>query len=585
MRTRFQSLRLWLMDDSMDRNRTGAAGRRSVMHLRAIILTTLLALTVAGCASVNADNGGPDAASPFAASSREKTQGAIRAVLDGKEAMPSRDELISFYAEREYRPVWTGSYKARARAARVAFTLAHAERQGLRRSDYPDASSRANAHPEPGAEAAHYDLILTRSLLAYAHDVRLGRLAPDAVFHDVKLPARHFDAVAALTAALDDHHFDAFMDSLPPPEAQYQRLVKALAHYRSVEARGGWKHLSARTATRARLARRLADEDPALAKLAHPSDDEVKYALRRFQARHGLKPDGKVGQATLDALNVPVGARVKTIIADLERWRWMPREIPSTYIRVNVPDQSVAFIRNGKVILTSKAVIGRRDNTTPILITHVKAVIANPYWDIPDDISAKALVPRLRRNARYLKTRDMVLVNGPPGDPYGTKVDWRKVTGDVLPYQIRELPGPKNALGKVMLDMPNVFYVYLHDTPAKNLFTLSDRERSHGCVRVEKIDQLAALVLAGSDADPKAALKTAFASGKTQRLALAKPLPVFMDYWTATAHANGTVDFRPDLYRRDKILVARLEGKPRPPPLPSAAPAQTGPGDDADIGP
>ena len=135
MRTRFQSLRLWLMDDSMDRNRTGAAERRSVMHLRAIILTTLLALTVAGCASVNAVNGGPDAASPFAASSREKTQGAIRAVLEGKEAMPSRDELISFYAEREYRPVWTGSYKARARAARVAFTLAHAERQGLRRSD------------------------------------------------------------------------------------------------------------------------------------------------------------------------------------------------------------------------------------------------------------------------------------------------------------------------------------------------------------------------------------------------------------------------------------------------------------------
>ncbi len=158
MRTRFQSLMLWFMDDSMDRFRTGAAKRRSVMHFTAITLTTLLALMVAGCANVNGDNVGPDAASPFAASSREKTQGAIRAVLEGKEPMPSRDELISFYAEREYRPVWTGSYKARARAARVAFTLAHAERQGLRRGDYPDASSRANAHPEPGRRSRAYTI-------------------------------------------------------------------------------------------------------------------------------------------------------------------------------------------------------------------------------------------------------------------------------------------------------------------------------------------------------------------------------------------------------------------------------------------
>jgi murein L,D-transpeptidase YcbB/YkuD len=336
--------------------------------------------------------------------------------------------------------------------------------------------------------------------------------------------------------------------------------------------------------TRARLAKRLGYEDPVVARLAHPTAAEMKYALMHFQKRHGLQADGRMGPNTLRALNVPVSVRIKTIIANLERWRWMPRHLPPIYVRVNVPDQSVSFVKNGKSVLTSKAVIGRRDNTTPILITKVRAVIVNPYWDIPDDISAKALVPKMLRHKGYLKTRHMVLVNGPPGDPYGIKVNWHVVTGNALPYQIRELPGPKNALGRFMLDMPNKYYVYLHDTPAKRLFKLSNRERSHGCVRVDKIKQLAAMVLAGTVLHPQKVLDKKLATGKTQRLKLMVPMPVYMDYWTAEADKNGAVSFSPDLYRRDRIMVARLEGAKPPPPLPKL-PALESADNDGDIGP
>ncbi len=523
--------------------------------------------------------GGADGLAPDLTPSQAAAGRAILKLLAAAPATPLAQQVTAFYTARGFKPVWTGSDKAAARAVPVRFVLSHAARQGLRSADYPLAAKGA----QPGTDPVVDDVTLTTSLFEYAQDVRDGRVAPGAVYNDVKLPARDFDPGPALAAALKDDKLNSFLAALPPPHPQYKRLVAALAHYHAIAARGGWQTLSAKKLTPARLAKRLALEDGALAANAHPSAADVRKALMRFQERHGLKADGNVGSATLKALNEPVSDRIGQIDANMERWRWMPRAFAKTYIRVDVPEQSVEFVRDGKVVLHSRAVIGRPDNTTPILVTRVEAVIANPYWDIPDDISIQALVPHLRHNANYLKTRDMVLVNGPPGDPYGAKIDWRKVTGDALPYQIREEPGPHNALGKIMLDMPNEFYVYLHDTPARHLFTLEDRDRSHGCVRVQKIGKLAELVLAGTDAKPDKALTAALKTKKTQRLALPEPLPVYMDYWTASAEANGTVVFRSDIYDRDKPLIARLAGEVAPPKptLRSAALASA----DGDIGP
>lgn len=549
-------------------------------RLRAVTLVCALGLVGAGCTT--AGHGGMASLTPFHAQHTATTRTALHKMLVAGAATPLQREIRAFYAARDFRPVWTGSDRALARAALVTFTLSHAYRQGLDSANYPVDAARARAQPTPGVDAAKYDLTLTRSVFEYVHDVHDGRVDPNSIYNDVKLPAHHFDVRAALTAAIENDAIDPFLDSLPPMHPQYRRLAAALSRYRAIAARGGWHRLSARTATGARLVKRLDMEDPALAKIAHPSPADVKAAVKRFQQRHGLGVDGQVGPATLKALNVPVLRRMEEIEANMERWRWMPRDFASTYIRVNVPDQSVDFIHDGKSVLHSKVVIGEPNNTTPILVTRVDAVIANPYWDIPDDISAKALVPHLRRNANYLKTRNMVLVNAPAGDRYGTKINWRKVTGDVLPYQIRQEPGPHNALGKVMLDMPNEFYVYLHDTPAKYLFTLSDRERSHGCVRVEKIVKLAELTLASTDAKPDKKLTDAIDTQKTQRLTLARPLPVYMEYWTASVGKNGAVDFHPDLYGRDKPLIARLEGK-APPPKPILRSAALT--SDGDIGP
>lgn len=458
-------------------------------------------------------------------------------------------ELHRFYASRDYRPAWTGTDKARARAASVISALQHADRQGLIPHDYAvDAAPNSPQHEQR----------ITASLLRYARDVHTGRVAPKTAYDDAQMPAQNFDAAAELEAALESERLDKFLAGLPPQHPQYRALAGALTRYQAIAAKRGWPQVSRQTEPQ-KLAKRLALEDAQLAKTAHPSAADIKAALERFQARHGLPEDGVLGGETLTALNVPVSSRIAQIAANMERWRWLPRRLEDRYIEVDVPEQSVDFIENGKSVLHSRAIIGRDgESRTPILRTEANAIVVNPPWDIPDDIAAKAILPHLRKDPNYLATRNMVLVDAPKDDPTGTQINWRNIKGDNLPYQIREQPGPHNVLGALMLDMPNDFDVYLHGTSNAATFNLKDRERSHGCVRVEKVVDLAALALQDSISDPQDALAQNISSGQTQRVPLDQPIPVYMLYWTAYVGKNGAVEFRPDRYDRDPPLVARL---------------------------
>ena len=293
-------------------------------------------------------------------------------------------------------------------------------------------------------------------------------------------------------------------------------------------------------------------EDPVLATTPSPSPEEVQAALTRYQDRNGLTADGKLGGDTVRELNVPVTVRIRQIIANMERWRWMPAEIERRRVEVNVPDQSLNLMDGDDVALHSKVIIGKKATPTPILRMAALSVIANPSWDIPDDIATRQFLPRLKRDANYLASGNLSLMDAPAD----AAVDWRKVSAGHLPYQLHQAPGPDNALGRMMLDSPNPFDVYMHDTPGKALFQKPVREFSNGCIRVEQIDRLASLVL-----NDDAALDDALQSGETRTLPLGHALPVYLLYWTAIAGEDGTVGFRPDRYGRDSLLLAKLDGK------------------------
>jgi L,D-transpeptidase YcbB len=239
----------------------------------------------------------------------------------------------------------------------------------------------------------------------------------------------------------------------------------------------------------------------------------------------------------------------------------MPRSFERRYIEVNAAGMSLRYVEDGKEILSSRVIVGRPVSPTPIFRSAVNAVTANPPWNVPARIASREILPKLKQNPNYLASEDMILLNGPPGDPNGMSVNWRRYTAANFPYRIRQLPGEKNALGVLKLEMPNRFSVFLHDTPGKAAFERDTRALSHGCIRVQQIGALAELALGTDRQEAAQWIADAIASGKTQSLVLNEPLPVYVLYWTVIAEADGTVGFRHDLYGRDRRLIAALANR------------------------
>ena len=470
----------------------------------------------------------------------------------------AQPDVLAFYQAREFRPAWTSDDK---NIAEVRTTLGNASRQGLRNGDY---TLPANTRPAEGTDAARYEIAVTAVVLRYARDVRMGRFNASDIYGDAGLPAPVYNSVTDLNRAVASGSLTGYLAELPPAHPEYRRLVGALARYRAIAEEGGWDMVPGQTEIRldrndARLValiERLKFEDPILDAKPKPVANDVRDAVKRFQARNGLVDDGRVGPETIATLNIPAPVRVEQIAANMERWRWLPRQFESRYVMVNVPDQSVQYFHDGKVVLNSKAIVGRKTSATPIIRTEIKTVVVNPPWNIPGDIAARDLLPRLKRNANYLATRKMVVMDGPPNDPTGRTINWRSIKPEEFPYAIRQLPGPTTALGAVMLDSPNDFDVYLHDTPNKKLYDSNMREISNGCVRVQDIFPLASLALTGDMEDGMGTINAARRTGQTQRIALDNPVPVYFLYWTTSADADGNVSFRPDRYGRDTALIA-----------------------------
>lgn len=481
------------------------------------------------------------------------TQGAIAAEISFRELGETATEACvrEFYEARGFRPAWSGDDEAMARLRAARSALEHADTQGLRPSKYTSGLERWRALPQPGQEAAEFDLAMTEAVIRYAMDGRTGQFTPKDVYDDASLPAQRFDAGQALADAVRDDSIEAFLASLPPRNQMYRQLVDALARYRAIAAQGGWPSVSRKDTEG--LDKRLAFEDESLAGIGRPSAKQLRDALIRYQKRNGLDATGKLDADTMQALNVPASYRAEQIAANMERWRWLPRAFEDRYIIVNAGDQSLDYFEGGQSKLHSRVIVGKKETPTPIVRAEVQDVVANPPWDIPQDIAAKELLPHFKKDKKYPASRNLV-VTGPNGED--ANVDWKTVEAASFDYQVQQKPGPSNVLGKVMLDSPNEFGVYMHDTPNKKYFQADVRERSHGCVRVEKVLLLARLVMGDDGEDLADALK----NPETTRLTVPDPVPVYMLYWTAIPQSDGTVAFRPDRYGRDAKLIAKLPG-------------------------
>jgi murein L,D-transpeptidase YcbB/YkuD len=288
-------------------------------------------------------------------------------------------------------------------------------------------------------------------------------------------------------------------------------------------------------------------------------DEALAEAVRRFQERHGIEPDGKVGARTLAELNVPVERRRRQVELNLERWRWIPRALGDPHVVVNIPGFGLELVRGGAAAWRTRIVVGKAYTPTPVFSDRIVAVVVNPPWNVPESIAVEEYLPELRENPRALERRGFRLLEG--SGEKARVVDPRTVNLKALaegrfPYRIRQDPGPDNALGRLKFQLTNDFQIYLHDTPTRGLFHRSGRGLSHGCIRVEKPLELAERLLGESSQD---LLREALDKTEERHLSLKPPVPVHILYLTAWVDEGGVLRFAPDVYQLDGPQRAALD--------------------------
>lgn len=413
----------------------------------------------------------------------------------------------------------------------------------------PDQAINLYLSRDPAARAAGQNQLIGLTL-AYARAVRTGRLPTSGFMNAWGLRPAPYDPTADFVLAAQQDRLAEWLDGLPPPYTGYQTLRTGLATYRDIAARGGWAPLTPgpdlkEGATGARvvaLEARLAAEDPTIAVDAAPIfDAALTQAVQRAQKRFGLNPNGIVDKRTLDALNTPVERRVDQIVANMERWRWLPQVLPADRIQVNVAAAILSVFHHDTPTLTMRAVTGRPGDETPMLSSMIHSIVLNPPWNVPSSIAAKELWPKEKASPGYLRRNDFIVI--PTGEG-GSR--------------LQQKAGPKAALGQVKFDFNNPYGVYLHDTPSRSRFDSFSRLASHGCVRLQKPIELAKALMEGDPLWTPEKIDQTIASGDTVRAKLPQQIAVFLLYWTAYVTPDGQVNFRQDPYGWDRELVQRI---------------------------
>jgi murein L,D-transpeptidase YcbB/YkuD len=303
-------------------------------------------------------------------------------------------------------------------------------------------------------------------------------------------------------------------------------------------------------------------------------DGDLEAAVRRFQERHGIRVSGRLDNPTIQAMNVPVQARIAQLKLNYRRLEELLGQRPEErYVLVNVPGYQLEAVYQNVVEMRHRVIAGKPERQTPQVRAHIKALNFFPFWRVPESVATLDLIPRLQKEPEYLQKEQIRVLNGAYNGPEvdATQIDWRQA--DSTRLRFRQDPGPQNALGLVRLDMPNEHGVYMHDTPMKPLFGQRARAFSAGCVRVQDVFALAAWVARDEPGMDRNRVDEIVTSGQATDITLKAPMPVYFDYITAWVEQNGRVEFRPDIYGRDGLreLAGDREKDPEAPPLPTQA--------------
>jgi len=516
-----------------------------------------------------------------------------------------------FYNDRDNELAWTRDGKPTNAANALLQMFQDAETNGLNPEDYDaaaggqgrwaprltrleDIAKKKDTSDAAQDAVAQFDVAMTISAVRYFQDLHVGRVNPQALNFDIDAPQKRaaFDVATLLNdKVVDKDDVAQVAAGVEPTNPMYKATEQALAAYRELALQQSAAPSAALPALPSgakpvgvggyyaavpALWTRLQLEGDAVAGDAGVTSPQsynaaVAAAVKSYQGRHGLQDDGKLGQATIDSLNVPVSLRVQQLENSLERWRWLPDNYMQPRVLANLPEFMLrAYEADHTLAFKMKVIDGEAKgyHDTPMFVRLMRYVVFRPYWNLPASIIKKEIVPHLEKSGLgYLAANDYQVYKND-----GTVVtDFTVHDIEHLKYNVRQLPGPKNSLGLVKFLFPNEYDVYMHSTPELYLFGLYKRDRSHGCVRLQHADQMALWVLHGDQSDPDAEngwdadkvdlAMTGDMNNRTYNLKT--PLPVVIAYFTAMPDEDGTTHFFNDVYGYDKDLQAALaKGRP-----------------------
>ena len=491
----------------------------------------------------------------------------------GTETLHYHSSLARFYQERQFQLAWSDGRQLSATAEELLAAIPAAAGEGLDPRNYHLAAlndlSRIFRTTPTAQRAAELDLLLSDAFMALAAHYLNGHIVPaqvDAAWH---IPREEADHLRMLNQALLSGRIRDSLQALLPPDPAYAALRSAWQDLQLVAAVGGWPQLTFKPPLRpgavgaevvALRQRLLASGDlPAAEGAGEIFDTSLEAAVWRFQSRHGLVADRIVGPQTLAALNVSAAVRARQLAVNLERWRWLPRSLGERHLRVNLPAFHLELFEAGEPVLNMRVIVGRQVRQTPAFVGRMTYLVLNPYWEVPPNLAVLDLLPKIQADGAHLAKNGIKVFTRPGGTRLNpADINWQQLGAGNFPYHLRQDPGPKNALGRIKFMFPNRYTIYLHDTPTPKLFEREQRSFSSGCIRIEKPFDLAQYLLRGTPLVSLDALEEILQSAKNQTVLLPAPLPVYLLYFTAWVEADGTLNFRPDLYQRNLRLDRAL---------------------------
>ena len=512
------------------------------------------------------------------------------------------DATLLFYLQRGFRPAWTQQEKLQGLIEAVQTLNEH----GLDAADFALENLRTEALYRfadlPPERQVERELLFTDTLARLVQHIRHGKLNPYALYPDwnFSAPARPLAQASRLAQMLEAPELLAAVQAQAPDLDLYRQLQTALKQYRMLATWGDWPKVQSGPTLRpdahdpriAAVRARLTAEEGALRELeaelgyrtpgssaaseqtraqarantttkASHYDPVLVDAVRRFQQRAGLAVDAALGKQTVEALNISPAQRVAQIRVNLERLRWVAQDMQGDHMLVDLTGYRLRLHLGGQLAWSARVVVGKPTRETPSLLDSVQHLVLNPKWVVPPTILREDVVPGVVRNPNYLANHRMQIVDrsGMSVDPQ--QIDWQAARQRGFPYRVVQDSGADGSLGRIKFSLANPYAIYLHDTNARSLFRRDSRALSSGCVRVEKPNELAVLLLDDPERWGPDALEQALATGKTRTLPVAREIPVLLHYATVGLDEEGRFQFRPDIYARDEVLRAALDGVQR----------------------